>query len=102
MRVRLLLGATLALAGTGLAATMALESQLFPESASQTIEDLKIAYMGETTANAKYAAYALKAREEGYKDVAALFRAASEAERIHARKHRAVLMELGAHPAPGF
>jgi rubrerythrin len=62
---------------------------------SRTIADLKTAYVGETTAHEKYAAYARQADREGYLGVAALFRAASEAERIHARNHRAVLAKLG-------
>lgn len=62
----------------------------------QTIEDIKAAITGETTASAKYAAYAQKAREEGYTQVALLFEAASSAEKIHANNHRAVLEQMGA------
>ncbi len=62
---------------------------------TKTIEDLKAATTGETTASAKYAAYAQKAREEGYAQVALLFEAASNAEKIHANNHRAVLEQMG-------
>ncbi len=60
-----------------------------------TIGNLKAAIMGETTAGAKYAAYAKKATEEGYPKIALLFEAASKAENIHAGNHRAALKELG-------
>jgi len=61
-----------------------------------TIDNLKAAFTGETTASSKYAAYAAKAREEGYPNVAALFEAASKAEAFHAGNHRAVMEQLGA------
>ncbi len=60
-----------------------------------TIENLKAAITGETTASAKYAAYAVKAREEGFAKVALLFEAASKAEAIHAGNHRAVVEQMG-------
>ncbi len=62
---------------------------------TKTIADLKAAYLGESTAHAKYAVYAKKAAQEGHADVARLFRAASTAEGIHARNHKAVLVTLG-------
>lgn len=60
-----------------------------------TIENLKAAITGETTASAKYAAYAEKAKQEGYKNIALLFEAASKSENIHAGNHRAALEQLG-------
>ncbi len=60
-----------------------------------TIDNLKAAITGETTASAKYAAYAAKAREEGQVKVALLFEAASKAEAIHAGNHRAVIEQMG-------
>ena len=53
----------------------------------KTEENLKEAFAGESQANRKYLAYAKKADEEGYKQVAKLFRAAAEAETIHAMNH---------------
>jgi rubrerythrin len=44
----------------------------------------------------KNAAYAKKAKEEGYAKIAALFEAASKAEAIHAGNHRAVIDQMGA------
>jgi len=55
-------------------------------------EDLKAAFAGESQANRKYLAFAKKADEEGFKQVAKLFRAAAAAETIHAHNH---LRELG-------
>ncbi len=49
-----------------------------------TEKNLKTSIAGESQANRKYAAFAKKADEEGYPAVAKLFRAASEAEAIHA------------------
>ena len=58
-----------------------------------TLEDLAVAFAGESQANRKYLAFAKKADQEGQKQVAKLFRAASEAEAIHARR---LLRTLGA------
>ena len=49
-----------------------------------TEKNLKEAFAGESQANRKYAAFAQKAEDEGYSAVAKMFRAASEAEAIHA------------------
>jgi rubrerythrin len=54
---------------------------------SKTEQDLKDAFAGESQANRKYLAFAKKADEEGYKEVAKLFRAAAEAETVHAHNH---------------
>ncbi len=60
-----------------------------------TIENLKAAIEGETTASAKYLAYSEKAKKEGYSNIALLFEAASKSEGIHAGNHRAALEQLG-------
>lgn len=54
---------------------------------SKTIENLKIAFAGESQANRKYLAYGDKAAKDGFPTVARLFRAAAEAETIHANYH---------------
>jgi rubrerythrin len=54
---------------------------------SKSEEDLKEAFAGESQANRKYLAFAKKADQEGYKQVARLFRAAAEAETVHAHAH---------------
>jgi len=61
----------------------------------KTIENLKAAYNGESTASAKYAAFAEKARTEGLDTVAVMFMATSKAEAIHAENHKKVLEKLG-------
>lgn len=62
---------------------------------TQTIDDLKAAFTGETTASAKYAAYSKKAADEGFAKVSKLFEAASKSESFHAANHKAVLEQLG-------
>ncbi|MBU6390925.1 MAG: rubrerythrin family protein [Planctomycetes bacterium] len=52
-----------------------------------TMDNLKNAFAGESQANRKYLAFAKKAEEEGFKQVAKLFRAAAEAETVHAHNH---------------
>ena len=59
---------------------------------SLTEKNLQEAFAGESQANRRYLAFAKKAEAEGYKQVAKLFRAAAEAETIHAHNH---LRELG-------
>lgn len=53
----------------------------------ESSENLKAAFAGESQANRRYLAYAKKAEAEGYKQVAKLFRAAAEAETVHAHNH---------------
>jgi rubrerythrin len=54
---------------------------------AKTEENLKHALAGESQANRRYLAFAKKAEEEGYIQVAKLFKAAAEAETIHALNH---------------
>ncbi len=54
---------------------------------SKTEQDLQDAFAGESQANRKYLAFAKKAEDEGYAQVAKLFRAAAAAETIHAHNH---------------
>jgi len=60
-----------------------------------TIENAKEAFAGESQANRKYQAFSDKAAEEGFRNVATLFKAASEAEAIHAKKLLKVLTAIG-------
>ena len=53
----------------------------------RTTKDLMEAFAGESQANRKYLAFAAKADQEGYPQVARLFRAAAAAETIHAHNH---------------
>lgn len=54
---------------------------------SKTEEYLKEAFAGESQANRRYLAFAEKADRDGYPQVARLFRAAAEAETVHAMNH---------------
>jgi rubrerythrin len=52
-----------------------------------TQENLAHAFAGESQANRKYLAFARQAEKEGYPQIARLFRAAADAETIHALGH---------------
>ncbi len=52
-----------------------------------TAENLKEAFAGESQANRKYLAFAKKADQDGFPQVARLFRAAATAETVHAHAH---------------
>jgi rubrerythrin len=54
-----------------------------------TTENLTTAFAGESQANRKYLAFARQAEKEGFGQVARLFRAAAEAETLHALAHLA-------------
>lgn len=66
---------------------------------SKAEEFLKEAFAGESQANRKYLAFAAKADKEGHPQVARLFRAAAEAETIHAHNHLAALKGIGSTAA---
>jgi len=53
----------------------------------KTKKNLMEAFAGESQANRKYLAFAIKAEQEGYPGVAKLFRAAAAAETVHAHAH---------------
>jgi len=61
---------------------------------SGSLENLRQAFAGESQANRRYLAFARKAEEEGFKEIAKLFRAAAEAETIHALNHLRVMGEV--------
>ena len=54
---------------------------------SKTETNLHDAFAGESQANRKYLAWAKKAEQEGFKQIAKLFKAVAEAETIHAHNH---------------
>jgi rubrerythrin len=56
-------------------------------SGTQTERDLLEAFAGESQANRRYLAFAVKAQQEGHSGIAKLFRAVAEAETIHAHAH---------------
>ena len=54
---------------------------------TNTDENLKIAFADESQTNIEYLAYAHRAIEEGYVEIAQLFREAAGAEVVHALNH---------------
>lgn len=60
----------------------------------KSVANLKEAFAGESQANRKYLAFAEKADREGYPQVARLFRAAAEAETVHALNHLRALKAI--------
>ncbi len=54
---------------------------------ASTIDNLKEAFAGESQANQKYLNFARKAEQDGFKNIAKLFRLTAEAEKIHAEGH---------------
>ena len=67
---------------------------------SETEQNLKDAFAGESQANRRYLYFASKADIEGHNDVAAVFRSTAEGETGHAHGHLAYLEETG-DPATG-
>ena len=96
IRVAMIVGgvALLGLVGLGLTSSEAVPAA----SSSATLDNLKAAFNGESNAHARYLAFAQKADEEGYGDVASLFRAAARAEQIHAANHAVVITKMGGTP----
>ncbi|MBB6481166.1 ferritin family protein [Spirochaeta isovalerica] len=62
---------------------------------SKTTDNLLEAFAGEAQANRKYLAFSRKAEQEGHLNAAKLFRAAADAETIHALKHFEVAGKIG-------
>ena len=60
-----------------------------------TVENLAVAFAGESQANRKYLAFARQAEKEGLPQIARLFRAAAEAETLHAHAHLANMGGVG-------
>lgn len=65
---------------------------------SETVENLRAAFAGESQANRRYLAFARKADEEGLPQIARLFRAAAESETVHALNHLGVMGEVKSTP----
>ncbi len=89
-----LLAAVIAVAGFGLRSTEAAPAA----PTAKTLDNLNAAFNGESNAHARYLAFAAKAGEEGYGEVASLFRAAARAESVHAANHAEVIRKLGGVP----
>ena len=68
---------------------------------SNTEQNLKDAFSGESQANRRYLYFAAKADVEGYNDVSAVFRSTAEGETGHAHGHLEHLEAVG-DPATGL
>lgn len=65
------------------------------QKSTDTIKNLETAYQGEANAHERYALFAKKADEEGFPQVAKLFRATSRSEEIHRNAHKEAIEKLG-------
>jgi rubrerythrin len=62
---------------------------------TQTNDNLQAAFAGESQANRKYLAFAKRAEQDGFPQVAKLFRAAAAAETVHALNHFKAMGAVG-------
>jgi rubrerythrin len=62
---------------------------------TSTLDNLKEAFAGESQANQKYRAFAKKAEQDGFANIARLFRTTAEAEKIHAEGHLKAMESIG-------
>jgi len=62
---------------------------------NNTLKNLMDAFAGESQANRKYTAYSRRAEKDGNMKAAKLFRAAADAETLHALKHFEVAGKVG-------
>lgn len=62
---------------------------------SKTLENLKAGFSGESQANRRYLYFAQKADEEGYQEIASVFRSTADGETAHAFGHLRYLKEVG-------
>jgi len=62
---------------------------------NKTKDNLQTAFAGESQANRKYLAFAKKAEEDNFPEVAKLFRAAADSETVHALYHLRAMGGVG-------
>ena len=62
---------------------------------TDTLDNLKTAFAGESQAYQKYSAFAKKAAQDGMPNLSRLFSATAEAERIHAEAHLKAMEGIG-------
>ena len=85
----------LASAGLGQETNPAKPEQKAEPAKATTLDNLMKAYDGESNAHSRYVAFAEKADQDGYGQVASLFRATARAEQIHVNNHAAVIQKMG-------
>jgi rubrerythrin len=62
---------------------------------SKTIENLRTAFAGESQANRRYTYFSRRADEEGYPEIAALFKSVADGETAHALRHFDYMKTVG-------
>jgi rubrerythrin len=62
---------------------------------TKTLENLKAGFAGESQANRRYLYFAQKADEEGYQEIASIFRSTADGETAHAFGHMKYLQTVG-------
>lgn len=65
---------------------------------ASTLANMQSAFNSESNAHVRYLAFAQRADNEGYGEIASLFRAIARAEEIHAENYAEVIRELGGSP----
>lgn len=65
---------------------------------SKTLQNLQVAYRNEANAYVRYLAFAERAQEEEYGEVASLFRAAACSEHVHLKNIAAAMRKMGYEP----
>jgi rubrerythrin len=80
---------------------LTMEGEMPGLKGTQTEQNLKDAFAGESQANRRYLYFAQKADIEGHNDVAVVFRSTAEGETGHAHGHLEFLEETG-DPATGL
>jgi len=67
---------------------------------NKTLQNLQAAYNGEASAHARYTAFADRAQDEEYYEVASLFRAVAYSEYVHMRNFAALIRQTGGEAVP--
>jgi rubrerythrin len=81
-----------------LSVCLPVSATLAAKASEQTLRNLNVAFRGEANAANRYAEFAKQADQEGYPQVARLFRAASAAEAIHRETHQKAILAEGGKP----
>lgn len=68
------------------------------QSKSKTMDNLQESFAEEENSQQHYMAFSKKADEEGYKQIASLFRAAAKSEEIHKKNYSEAIKKLGGNP----
>lgn len=67
---------------------------------NKTLQNLQAAYNGEASAHARYTAFADRAQDEEYYEVASLFRAVAYSEYLHMQNFATLIRQMGGEAVP--